>query len=62
MEYILEFILEHLWESILGLVGAIVLVFFGYKKKSKSKSQKIFQFGLWNNAKNNITDKDTEED
>ncbi len=39
MEYILEFILEYLWESILGLVGAIILAVFGYKKISKSNSQ-----------------------
>ena len=39
MEHIFYYLWEHLWESILGLVCAIVLAFFGYKKKSKSNSQ-----------------------
>ena len=61
MEYILEFILEHLWESILGLVGAIILAIFGYKKISKSNSQKITAIGKNINIKQNISDKEPKE-
>ncbi len=61
MEYILEFILEHLWESILGLVGAIILAVFGYKKISKSNSQKITAIGKNINIKQNISDKEPKE-
>ncbi len=61
MEHILEFILEHLWESILGLVGAIILAIFGYKKISKSNSQKITAIGKNINIKQNISDKEPKE-
>lgn len=61
MEYIWDYILEHLWESILGLVGVIILAIFGYKKKSKSNSQKITAIGKNINIKQNISDKEPKE-
>ncbi len=61
MEYILEFILEHLWESILGLVGAIILAIFGYKKISKPNSQKITAIGKNINIKQTNSDKEPKE-
>ncbi len=46
--------------AVLAIAGICKWLF--PRKKPKPISQKINQFGLWNNAKNNITDKDTKED
>ncbi len=46
--------------AVLAIAG--IYTQFFTKKKPKSILQKIFQFGFGNNAKNNITNKDTKED
>ncbi len=61
----MDTILDYIWPIIAGLavlaIAGIYTRFFP-RKKPKPNSQKINQFGLWNNATNNITDKDAKED
>ncbi len=53
-------------DYIIGIIAGVITIagfIAGIRYfRPKSKSQKINQFGLWNNATNNITDKDAKED
>ncbi len=57
--------MEYILDNIGKIAGIITIAGFiaGIRYfRPKSILQKIFQFGFGNNAKNNITDKDTKED